>query len=576
MSGFKIRSISSQYYTQDIDISLFESLIKSANTNTQVIAYDTTGDYPQWTLKLDGSLSLNNLNMNMTNPFSTSSTSNSEPVLRSTLPITETQNLNQGSQVLQDSRIIYKNQIIRGPQGPKGDVGPKGPKGDVGPQGHRGDPGQKGDEGLLGPRGPKGIQGDQGPPGPPGIAGEKGERGPMGPEGARGPPGKDGVDGKNGTPGPPGKDGLQGPPGKDGIPGPPGPPGKDGLRGPEGPIGPRGPVGPPGSSHLENEENKSIHIGRGTGKLSENSVYIGSNAGVSNTSNENVFIGTNTGTSNSGGMSTFIGAECGRYCTGSQNVYLGNSVCANEESTGSYNTMVGSESGYNNTSGFGNSFFGAVSGASNTEGSWNTFVGQSAGNNNTIGTSHVFIGANSGLTNITGNGCICIGDGADTNSEAPMNQIVLGQGVISKGDNTITFPDTLATFPHGTEVNFSSANGGCLYPVSSSIRWKENVEDLEINVDSSKIYNLRPVTYNSADGHGNPNERHIGLIAEEVEEHLPEIVPKDKEGKPASVRYSILPVLILQELKKLKDRVDNGHNSRTTSRLSGYNRIESI
>jgi hypothetical protein len=138
----------------------------------------------------------------------------------------------------------------------------------------------------------------------------------------------------------------------------------------------------------------------------------------------------------------------------------------------------------------------------------------------------------------------------------PVNQIVIGQGVVSCGDNTVTFPNNLRTLPSGTEVNFSSSGGGCIYPVSSSIRWKENVHDIGENIDTSKIYDLRPVTFNPALGHGNPEETHIGLIAEEVNRVIPLIVPKDSMGRPSSVRYSILSVLLLAEMKKMKEKYD--------------------
>ena len=52
-------------------------------------------------------------------------------------------------------------------------------------------------------------------------------------------------------------------------------------------------------------------------------------------------------------------------------------------------------------------------------------------------------------------------------------------------------------------------------------------------------------------GHGDHTALHIGLIAEEVERYLPIIVPKDQNGRPASVRYSLLSVLLLEEMKKL-------------------------
>ena len=145
-------------------------------------------------------------------------------------------------------------------------------------------------------------------------------------------------------------------------------------------------------------------------------------------------------------------------------------------------------------------------------------------------------------------------------SSTPINQVVIGQGVISSGNNTVTFPSNLKTFPHGTEVNFSTANGGCIYPVSSSIRWKDNVEDICNKIDTSKLYDLRPVTFNPAIDNKNPDgdkdELCMGLIAEEVERYFPVLVPKDEKGRPSSVRYSLLSVVILEEMKKLKKELD--------------------
>ena len=53
------------------------------------------------------------------------------------------------------------------------------------------------------------------------------------------------------------------------------------------------------------------------------------------------------------------------------------------------------------------------------------------------------------------------------------------------------------------------------------------------------------------------NKRYIGLIAEEVIKIIPEInlTPIDGEGKPYSIDYDRLSVLLLAELKKLKTQV---------------------
>jgi len=333
--------------------------------------------------------------------------------------------------------------------------------------------------------------------------------------------------------------------------------GLQGEKGEQGLMGPRGPPGIKGDSPFIGDEiNKTTSIGLECCKSGKSSVYIGYQCGSENVGDENTYIGFQSGIVNSGGLNTFIGAEAGKFSSGNQNTYIGNNSCSFTGSNGSYNLFAGSESGFHNTSGFGNVFLGSVSGASNTEGSWNVFIGQSSGHGNDTGTNNIFVGANSGISNVSGTNNICIGDNSDTSSENPQNQVVIGQGVVSYGDNTITFPSNLKTFPSGTEVNFSSPYGGCLYPVSSSIRWKNNIKDISSVIDTSQLYNLRPVVFNPAIGHGNPEEVHIGLIAEEVERCFPNIVPKDNSGRPCSVRYSLLGVLLIEELKKLKNKYD--------------------
>ena len=372
--------------------------------------------------------------------------------------------------------------------------------------------------------------------GPRGLQGEKGEMGLLGPRGLQG------IKGDQGLPGPTGEKGDQG------LPGPTGEKGDQGLPGPTGEKG--DPI------FIPNESN-NILIGNNDYKLIGNkNTILGIREYSEDQSNENVYIGYNSGLENSGGYNTIIGTEAGKYNTGLKNVFLGYNSGGYTGCNGSYNVFLGTESGYNNTSGFSNVFLGSVAGSSNKEGSWNTFIGQSAGRLNTIGNNNIFIGNEASDTSINSNSCICIGDNSQTNGEYPINQIVFGRNVISQGNNTLTFPNNLITMSHGTEVNFSDTNGGCLYPVSSSIRWKDNVKDISENIDTSLLYKLRPVTFNPSEGHGNKNEMHLGLIAEEVDKLFPIIVPKDKHDKPSSVRYSLLSVLLIEEIKKLKTNIN--------------------
>lgn len=353
-----------------------------------------------------------------------------------------------------------------------------------------------GSTGPMGPQGPDGLRGPMGPRGPIGENGKDGIglRGVMGPEGPTGPMGI-GQIGPSGDLGPTGPVGDLGPTGPVGI----GQTGPMGDLGPTGPIGPTGPVG-----FIALEDN------------------------------------------------TFIGFDSGKYTTGSKNTFVGSHIASATGNSGNWNLFAGADAGHSNQDGSFNTYLGPSAGANNTHGSWNVFVGPSAGHSNQIGTNNVFIGSNAGISSIAGNSCICVGDNSDVSSEVPINQIVIGQGVIGTGDNTLTFPSNLKAMVHGTEVNFSNTNGGCLYPVSSTIRWKENVRDLGELVDTENLYKLRPVTFS---GKENPDDLSLGLIAEEVNELFPVLVPKDSKNRPASVKYSLLSVLLLNEMKKLRQEV---------------------
>ena len=99
-------------------------------------------------------------------------------------------------------------------------------------------------------------------------------------------------------------------------------------------------------------------------------------------------------------------------------------------------------------------------------------------------------------------------------------------------------------------------NTGLLGTMVSSERYKDNIQVMDDI--SEDIYNLEPVTftYKSDPKH----HTHYGLIAEHVEHVMPSLVVVDAEGRPESVKYHDLPVLLLNELKKLRERVDELEN----------------
>ncbi len=87
-------------------------------------------------------------------------------------------------------------------------------------------------------------------------------------------------------------------------------------------------------------------------------------------------------------------------------------------------------------------------------------------------------------------------------------------------------------------------------PVVSSRRFKTDIVPLEF--DSSKIYDLEPVSYTAKES----GRRTFGLIAEDVQQVLPELVPLDLEGQAYSVNYMMLGVLMINEIKALRARIE--------------------
>ena len=95
---------------------------------------------------------------------------------------------------------------------------------------------------------------------------------------------------------------------------------------------------------------------------------------------------------------------------------------------------------------------------------------------------------------------------------------------------------------------------------TSSARFKTDIQDANIPVDA--ILGLRPISYvdkSWLEEHGgDPKDalHHWGLLAEDIADGpLDMLVYRDEDGKPFSVAYDRLGVIVLPLLKLLSDRV---------------------
>ena len=105
---------------------------------------------------------------------------------------------------------------------------------------------------------------------------------------------------------------------------------------------------------------------------------------------------------------------------------------------------------------------------------------------------------------------------------------------------------------------YNEANIG-LYIVSNQTAWsansdatlKKDIESLHPSLD--KILSLRPVTFHWKREDSAVDTTHLGLIAQEVQEVIPELVDTDNDGLK-SVRYTdLIPFMVnaIQELHAL-------------------------
>jgi trimeric autotransporter adhesin len=253
--------------------------------------------------------------------------------------------------------------------------------------------------------------------------------------------------------------------------------------------------------------------------------------------------------------------------TGAQNVGVGVATF-NALTNGSNNVAVGHLSNILLTSGQANVGVGYNTLAANQTNSLNTGVGYSAlslttGTQNTAcgsvslqfvtsGSYNTAIGFNSGsLYTSTESSNITVGH---TGVVADANTIRIGtQGTGNGQQNTCFIAGITGATVTGTAVLCSTS--GQLGTISSSKRYKEDIQNLP---EEDCILNLRPVKF----VYKSTKESSYGLIAEEVDEIMPQLVVYDAEGRPDSVKYHEFTALLLAEIQRLNIRISDLEENR--------------
>ena len=299
-----------------------------------------------------------------------------------------------------------------------------------------------------------------------------------------------------------------------------------------------------------------------------NNTAVGATALLHNTTaEENTATGAFALSSNTAGdFNTANGAFALQVNTmGEQNTAIGDLALANNDSTGAgfgnANTAVGAGALFSNTDGDSNNAVGYNSLGANETGISNQAMGFSALSSNVDGAANIATGDSAALNNVSGSFNTVIGSLAGQDLTDGGDNIYIGatagngagneDGTIRIGDPEFISTCYIAgisgqTASAGVAV-FIDANGK-LGTVTSSARFKDDIKSMDKG--SEALLALKPVTFHYKKEIDPTRTSQFGLVAEEVAKVDPDLVVRDKEGKPYTVRYEAVNAMLLNEFLK--------------------------
>jgi hypothetical protein len=230
-----------------------------------------------------------------------------------------------------------------------------------------------------------------------------------------------------------------------------------------------------------------------------------------------------------------VGTDRGQ-CTAVGFQALANSDGANG---GIANSGFGYQALFHNTDGAANVAVGDQALFHNETGSRNIAIGSTALAVNTTGSFNVAIGVDAG-SSINGDGNVCIGAFSDVSFPAETNTTHIANiGDTPQGGGLV-----VTVLP--------GANNELGY-VPSSRRYKEDIKPMDKT--SEAIFALKPVSFRYKKKVDRGQTPAFGLIAEDVEKVDPNLVARNREGQPESVRYEYINAMLLNEFLKEHKKV---------------------
>jgi endosialidase-like protein len=245
-----------------------------------------------------------------------------------------------------------------------------------------------------------------------------------------------------------------------------------------------------------------------------------------------------------GTHNTFLGLNAGNFTmTGDNNTATG-AFALSSNIGGSSNTATGDGALQLNTTGTANTATGAFALQMNAGGASNTAYGDGALQFNTAGNANIAIGNAAGSVYTTESSNICIGNpGVVSDFKATRIGSVQTKTFVA-GVNGVT--------TGGAAVPVLIDSNGQLGTTSSSARFKDEIQDMGDSTEG--LLKLRPVTFRyKAQSEGRTQ---FGLIAEEVERVMPELVVCSSSGEAEAVLYHEMPSMLLNELQKQQRQIE--------------------
>jgi hypothetical protein len=223
--------------------------------------------------------------------------------------------------------------------------------------------------------------------------------------------------------------------------------------------------------------------------------------------------------------------------------------------TADQNTATGAGALLTNTTGGANTANGAFALFSNTEGGANAATGTGALLNNTTGISNTANGWDALSGNTTGINNTALGAAAGQRQTTGDGNVYIGANMLGvAGESNACYIRSIfnQTSASGIPILINSSNK--LGTTTSSKRFKEEIKSM--GKASEVLIALKPVTFRYKKAIDPAGTSQFGLVAEDVEKVNPDLVVRDVDGEPLSVRYDQVNAMLLNEFLKEHRKVE--------------------